>query len=179
MAATSRLTNPDLIARAREGSPEALEDIYVKHGDALMRLAYHLTGSAADAEDVLHDVFLGLPEALARYQERGAFAAWLRRVTVRVALTRMRVARRRRELPLQTATEDPQPRLDDALANRVELERAVRNLPARLRTVFVLKEVEGLSHAEIGEVLGIRVGTSEVRLHRALKKLREDLGGAR
>lgn len=179
MAATSRVTSPDLIARAREGSPEALEAIYVEHGDGLMRLAYYLTGSTADAEDVLHDVFLGLPEVLARYQERGTFAAWLRRVTARVALTRIRVARLRGEVPLETAAHPAQAASDDALARRAELERAIRKLPVALRTVFVLKEIEGQSHAEIAQLLGIRVGNSEVRLHRALKKLRRYLEDSR
>jgi RNA polymerase sigma-70 factor (ECF subfamily) len=179
MAATSRPTRPDLIARAREGSPEALETIYVEHGDALMRLAYHLTGSAPDAEDVLHDVFLGLPEALGRYQERGAFAAWLRRVTARVALTRVRVARRRHEVPLEESVPGARFASGDPPIEHADLEHAIRRLPATLRAVFVLKEVEGLSHAEVAGVLGIRVGTSEVRLHRAMKKLREYLKGTR
>jgi RNA polymerase sigma-70 factor (ECF subfamily) len=130
-----------------------------------------------DAEDVLHDVFLGLPEALARYQERGAFPAWLRRVTARVALTRLRVARRRREVSLDAAVGSGKAVPDDLVA-RGDLERAIAKLPASLRAVFVLKEVEGLSHAEVAGTLGIRVGTSEVRLHRALKRLRRDLGGA-
>ena len=167
---------PDLIARARAGHPEALEAIYVEHGDALMRLAYHLTGSAADAEDVLHDVFLGLPEALGRYQERGAFAAWLRRVTTRVVLDRLRASRRRRETSLDEAVEPAAPGSSD-VTHRAELERALRKLPEALRTVFVLKEIEGLTHAEIGETLGIRIGTSEVRLHRAIRRLRRHLKG--
>lgn len=179
MAATSRPTSPDLIAQAREGSPEALEAIYLEHGDALMRLAYHLTGSAADAEDVLHDVFLGLPEALGRYQERGTFRAWLRRVTARVALTRVRVARRRSEVPLDENAAVVPAAAGGPSADRADLERAIRELPSTLRAVFVLKEVEGLSHAEVAAALGIRVGTSEVRLHRALRRLRELLAETR
>jgi RNA polymerase sigma-70 factor (ECF subfamily) len=64
---------------------------------------------------------------------------------------------------------------DEDLARRSELERAMAALPHALRAVFVLKEVEGLSHAEVAAALGIRAGTSEVRLHRALKKLRASL----
>jgi RNA polymerase sigma-70 factor (ECF subfamily) len=96
-----------------------------------------------------------------------------------VALTRLRVARRRREVTLETAGDPGQAPPDEALARRGELERAIRKLPATLRAVFVLKEVEGLSHAEVAATLGIRLGTSEVRLHRALRKLRAELGEAR
>lgn len=175
MTATPGVASSDLIARAREGQPEALEALYLEHGDALMRLAYHLTGSAADAEDVLHDVFLGLPEALARYQERGAFGAWLRRVTTRVALTRLREARGRREVPLEAGNEPATEGSEREVGQRSELERALGKLPAGLRAVFVLKEIEGQSHAEIAAALGIRIGTSEVRLHRAVKSLRRYL----
>jgi RNA polymerase sigma-70 factor (ECF subfamily) len=172
MTATPGVATPDLIARARAGDPEALEAIYVEHGDALMRLAYHLTGSAADAEDVLHDVFLGLPEALARYQERGAFPSWLRRVTTRVALDRVRAGRRRREVPFEGLSEPAAPGSADSLVRQSDLEAALGRLPVKLRVVFVLKEIDGWSHAEIAETLGIRVGTSEVRLHRAVRRLR-------
>jgi RNA polymerase sigma-70 factor (ECF subfamily) len=175
MTATPGVASSDLIVRARAGHPEALEAIYVEHGDALMRLAYHLTGSATDAEDVLHDVFLGLSEALARYEERGAFASWLRRVTTRVALDRLRATRRRRELPFDEANEPTAAGSSEDLAHRADLERALRRIPEVLRVVFVLKEIDGQTHAEIAETLGIRVGTSEVRLHRAIKLLRRYL----
>src|SRR5688500_13564731 len=93
----------DLVARAREGSAEALAALYTRYAPALMGVAYRLTGSAADAEDVLHDVFLGLPEALRHYDERGALESWLKRVAARVALSRVRARQRRREVALDVA----------------------------------------------------------------------------
>src|SRR5580765_6259863 len=90
----------DVAARARTGNPAALSELYALYGNALMALAYRLMGSRADAEDVLHDVFLGLPEALRRYDERGALESWLKRITARVALTRLRSRDRAREVNL-------------------------------------------------------------------------------
>src|SRR5690349_3558618 len=87
-----------LVARARKGGADALSELYSRFGNALMAVAYRLTGSRDDAEDVLHDVFLGLPEALARYEERGSLESWLKRVTARVALTRLRSRGRLREV---------------------------------------------------------------------------------
>jgi RNA polymerase sigma factor (sigma-70 family) len=78
---------------------------------ALFRLAYRLVGAREDAEDVVHDVFVGLPEALGRYEERGSFGGWLKRVTARVALMRLRSGKRRREVGLDSAagrTEPPE-----------------------------------------------------------------------
>src|SRR4051812_45618776 len=86
----SRRTDADLTLAARAGDAEALGALYRRYGDALMAVAFRLLYSVPDAEDVLHDVFVGLPEALRRYEERGALEPWLKRVTARVALSRLR-----------------------------------------------------------------------------------------
>ena len=165
-----------LIAGARAGSPDALSALYREHGAALFRLAYRLVGARDDAEDVVHDVFVGLPEALRRYEERGSFAGWLKRVTARVALMRLRSDKRRREVALDDAAGQAQP---PAASERDGLEAAVNTLPDHLRAVLVLKEIEGYAHAEIAELLGISEGASRVRLTRALERLRDELEGGR
>src|SRR6267154_1764723 len=98
-----------LIAEARAGSPDALSALYLEHGAALFRLAYRLVGAREDAEDVVHDVFVGLPDALRRYEERGSFGGWLKRVTARVALMRLRSGKRRREVALDDAAGQAEP----------------------------------------------------------------------
>jgi RNA polymerase sigma-70 factor (ECF subfamily) len=165
-----------LVDRARAGRPDALAALYRAHGAALYRLAYRLTGTREDAEDVLHDVFVGLPEALGRYEERGNLTGWLKRVTARVALTRLRSARRRREAPLERAGPEPA-RLTDPDGSA--LEAAVNRLPDRLRDVIVLKEIEGYSHREVADLLGISVVASRVRAHRGLARLRRLLEDGR
>ena len=141
-----------------------------------MAVAYRILGEVAEAEDVVHDVFVGLPEGLRRYQERGNLEAWIRRITAHLAISRWRRDRGRNEtsvddveVPDTTTTEDP--------LTRVTLEAALMTLPVSLRSVVVLKEVEGFSHAEIGALLGITTGASEVRLHRAFARLRTMLDG--
>ncbi len=173
MTTTAVSVRPEAsIEAARAGSPDALAALYQDHGAALYRLAYRLTGTREDAEDVVHDVFVGLPEALRRYEERGSLEAWLKRVTARVALMRLRRRKRLREVLLRDAapaTESPSP------ADGVALQTAVNALPDRLRIVLVLKEIEGYSHAEIGQLVGITEGASRARLARALKHLRRAL----
>jgi RNA polymerase sigma-70 factor (ECF subfamily) len=167
-----RLPDAELVASARNGNAEALGSLYTRYGDALMAVAYRLLNSAADAEDVLHDVFVGLPEALRRYEERGALVGWLKRVTARVALTRMRDDR----TSMHVAIDDVA--LAQHMADRegvMALRTAVGALPPGLRAVLVLKEIEGFTHAEIAGMLRISVGASEVRLHRALRALRRVL----
>ncbi|HEX8245674.1 MAG TPA: sigma-70 family RNA polymerase sigma factor [Longimicrobium sp.] len=173
----NRHTEAELIDAARAGSADALAALYTAHAQPVFALAWRLTGSRADAEDVLHDVFVGLPEALRRYAERGSFGAWLRRVAARTALMRLRSGRRRREVDLEQAGERSVEPADGGAVR--DLWRAVAELPDGLRAVFVLKEVEGHTHAEVASLLGITPGASEVRLHRALRKLRERLEDSR
>src|SRR5947208_3485274 len=162
----------DHVEGARGGDPEALASLYRAYGAARYRLAYRLTGTPQDAEDVVHDVFVGLPEALGRYEERGSFAGWLKRVTARVALMRLRTRTRRREVMLDaTLAADERPARVESMA----LETAINGLPDRLRSVVVLKEVEGYSHAEVADLLEISEGASRVRLNRAMKRLRKML----
>lgn len=147
-----------------------IAELYGRYGADLFRLAYRLTGTKEDAEDVVHDVFVGLPEKLERYEERGRLDAWLRRVTARVALMRLRSGRRRPAIRLENvdmpaASEEPS----------IDLQAAVDALPVTLRSVLVLKEIEGYSHTEIADMLGISAVTSRVRLLRAMRKLRRIL----
>jgi RNA polymerase sigma-70 factor (ECF subfamily) len=166
-------TQRTVLERTSAGDPDALAELYRRHGAAVHAVAYRLTASADDADDVLQDVFVGLPEALRRYDGRGSFEGWLRRVAARTALMRLRHSTRRAEVALD---EHPGPAaLASDAAARVDIERALATLAPGLRAVFVLREVEGYSHAEIAELMGLRAGTSEVRLHRARQRLREIL----
>jgi RNA polymerase sigma factor (sigma-70 family) len=172
-AITTASIPSELIARVRSGSGEALAELYRRTAPGLAQLARRLTGSPEDAEDVLHDLFLGLPEALRQYEERGRVEQWLRRLTARLALTRIRARERRQELfdvsDGELASESP------ALDDRLSLEGALHALPDALRTVLVLKLVEGYSHAEIAALLDITTRASEQRVYRAIQLLRARL----
>jgi RNA polymerase sigma-70 factor, ECF subfamily len=174
LAVTAPPTPRALLDRTLAGDGDALAELFRLHGAAVHAVAYRLTASAADADDVVQDVFVGLPEALRRFDARGSFAGWLRRVAARTALMRMRRSTRRGEVELDDQASPPAAVADAAA--RVDIERALASLPPGLRAVFVLREVEGYSHAEIAEIMGLRAGTSEVRLHRARLRLRELLG---
>jgi RNA polymerase sigma-70 factor, ECF subfamily len=168
------MTSPqDVVTAARRGEGAALAALYREHGVAAFRLAYHLTGTREDAEDVVHDVFVGLPEALRRYEERGRLESWLKRVVARVALMRLRQRGRRREVALDAVADHPSP---EASTDHATLRDAVAALPDALRAVLVLKEIEGYSHAEVGALLGISAGASRARLLRAITRLRRTLG---
>ena len=159
-----------VVARVASGDRAALGALYDRYASVLLGVAFRLLMSKPDAEDVVHDVFVGLPEALRKYEERGAFVSWLKRVTARVALSRLR-RDEVRGAAIDAGVGAP-PR-DHEVA--IDLEAAVAALAPSLRAVLVLKDVEGYSHVEIAEMIGITVGASKVRLHRALRALRETL----
>lgn len=171
VTAGKALDDAELARRARAGSMEALAELYGRHAGTVYDAALRLLALPADAEDVLHDVFVGLTAALQRYEERGSFAAWLRSIAVRRALMGLRQQRQR--VVEHTAIEH-----DSAVdpTRRIAARDAIAALPDPLRVVFVLKEVEGYSHIEIAEQLGITPRASALRLHRAWKLLRNRLG---
>jgi RNA polymerase sigma-70 factor, ECF subfamily len=115
-----------------------------------------------------------LPRALRSYREQGRFEAWLKRLAVRTALMRIRSQGRRRESSL----DDVAPAMSAGGAHpvdRLAARRAIAALPDTLRSVFILREVEGYSHAEIAEMLGITPVTSATRLSRAWSALRREM----
>ncbi|HEV8149188.1 MAG TPA: sigma-70 family RNA polymerase sigma factor [Gemmatimonadales bacterium] len=168
---------PDgLPERIRSDSTEALEALYRVAGPPLFALAYRLTLSRADAEDALHDLFAGLPRALNHYREQGRFEQWLKRLLVRTVLMQRRSDGRRtmREAEYATELAQFQGQYEDT-ASSGEAERLLGCLPEKIRAVVVLRELEGMSHAEIARTLGISRAASRVRLVRGLERLRRTL----
>ena|SRR5689334_10138801 len=163
-------SDAELVRATRAGDMTALAELYRRFARMLMAVAYRLLASREAAEDVLHDVFVGLPEALRKYDERGRLEAWLKQVTARMALSALRHERTTADLDVEVA----QPRGSDP-DEALTLESALAALSPNLRAVLVLKEIEGFTHAEIAAMLGISKGASEVRLHRALAALRAAL----
>lgn len=173
-AVEERFREQRILHAVAEGDPDALAGLYDRYADTLYGLAFRLTESPADAEDVVHDVFVGLPEAVRTFEGRGNFEGWLKRVTVRRALVQLRQRRIRRESPLSAIARLPTRAVDPG-AN-VTLDRVLASLPERMRVVVVLKEAVGLSHTEIAELLGIRPGTSMDLMYKARLILRRKFG---
>lgn len=176
------VTEPDLIARVVAGDRLAARALYDAHVGRVHRLACRLTGDEQLAEEVVQDTFVRAIAHLGRFRGDSALATWLHRITVTVALNARRGTRRReeRETTLEETDADPigvvpdGDGIDPLLRDR--LHRAIDGLPEIYRTVVVMHDVEGYSHVEIAEVLGIPVGTCRSRLFLARAQLRVALG---
>jgi RNA polymerase sigma-70 factor (ECF subfamily) len=167
-----------LIGAAQRGDKAAFGRLVRKYHRLVVGVAYHLTGDAATAEDVAQETFLRAWQHLPRFEPRRAvsFRAWLCRIARNRALD---VIRRRREVePLDPRRADPGP-TPAAQASRAEVAAAVRaaigRLPEASRETVVLRELEGLSYAEIAAALDVPIGTVMSRLHAARKRLALEL----
>ena len=180
---THRVTEPDLIARAVAGDRLAARALYDAHVDRVHRLAWRLTGDPQLAEEVVQDTFVRALGHLDRFRGDCAFATWLHRITASVASNARRSARRHeaRQEPIEHADDAPAAREAHAADGvdpllRARLHRAIDELPEMFRTLVVMHELEGYSHVEIAEALGIPVGTCRSRLFLARARLRVALG---
>lgn len=177
LSLSRRMAEADAVVKALRGESDGIATIYENHAEVLHRLIYRLTGSVQDAEDILHDVFVALPELLRRYEDRGQLRGWLRQVATRMTLMRMRKERRRSEVPLDTIIDNPAIETAPVFNDAFLVERAINALPEAERTVFVLRQLEGYSHDEIAEFLEITSGAARVRYVRALRHVRQQLEG--
>jgi len=179
-----------LCERAVAGDRLAFEEIYRRHADRIYGLSLRLTADRGEAEGLVQDTFVKAWFALAGYAGRGSLGGWLGRVAVNLWRDRFR-ARNRSERMLEefaadaAAASPPAPAAAGPdtvtgggvipLLTAVDLERAVARLPRGSRTVYVLHDIEGHTHREIAELLGVAVGTVKAHLHRARKLLRDML----
>jgi len=178
-----RADDLELARRCREGDAAAFETLYRAHAGRLFGLLTRMTGSAHDAEDLLQDVFVHAHRKLASFRGESSLGTWLYRLAVNQCLDHLRGKQSRMARATASLDEDeapepaaPAPALPAPIA-RIDLERAIAQLPAGCRAAFVLHDVEGLDHREVGAALGISEGTSKSQVHKARMKLRVLLRG--
>lgn len=169
------MTDTEDVALAIAGDTRAFERLYRRHVARIHSLCRRMVGPEL-AEDVVQDVFVRAWDKLELFGGRSTFGTWLYRLAINVCLARRTKAGKRRdrfkhdEVAMERARSPAQ--RPDA---RMDLDRAIDRLPPRARQVFVLHDVEGYKHREIGEMLGISAGTSKSQLHEARLALRGHL----
>jgi RNA polymerase sigma-70 factor (ECF subfamily) len=184
MTHAALVTNPDivpderfLIARAQQGDRDAARSLYDTHVRRIHRLVFRLSGDEEMARDLTQDTFIRVFEKMSTFRGDSAFATWVHRIAVTVTLNGLRKERRLRRGAddLDVATDLPAPvdNVDPDL--RAKLRAAIEALPPGARASVILHDIEGYTHAEIGEMLGIAEGTSKARLFDARNKLRKAL----
>jgi RNA polymerase sigma-70 factor (ECF subfamily) len=184
-----------LVERLRHGDATALEKLMARYTDRVYRLAHGITGNAADAEEVVQDVFLTVFRKIHTFEGRAALGSWIYRVATNAALIKRRGRRAVWEVPLDPSlpaflpdghragdpaflkadwSQTPEANLLSQ-ETRELLHRAIADLPEQYRAIVVLRDVQGLSNEEVAEVVGESVACVKSRLHRARMALREQL----
>jgi RNA polymerase sigma-70 factor, ECF subfamily len=171
-----------LIERAKQGDAQAFQALYDKHKRRVYSLCLRMTANTAEAEDLTQEAFLQLYRKIATFRGESAFSTWLHRLSVNVVLMQLR----KKSLPVvsleeSTQGEEDTPKKDFgaedlALAgsiDRLQLQKAVDDLPPGYRTIFVLHDIEGYEHNEIATLVGCSIGNSKSQLHKARMKLRD------
>jgi RNA polymerase sigma-70 factor (ECF subfamily) len=176
------ITEIEAIDKAKGGDTASFEALYNLHKRRVYSLCLRMTGNTAEAEDLTQEAFLQLYRKIATFRGESAFSTWLHRLAVNVVLMHLR----KKGLPqvsleesLEPQEEGPKRELgvaDPVLSgsiDRVNLERAIENLPPGYRVIFVLHDIEGYEHNEIADLMGCSIGNSKSQLHKARMRLRE------
>ncbi len=171
----------DLAQASSQGDMAAFETLYERHHRRVYSLCLRMIANSTEAEDLAQEVFIQLFRKLGSFRGESAFTTWLHRLTVNHVLMHFR----KKGVKLEKTTEEGEiGEIQDLIqgvgerprfVDRIALDKAISELPPGYRTVFILHDVEGFEHEEIGKLLGVSTGTSKSQLHKARMRLREFL----
>jgi RNA polymerase sigma-70 factor (ECF subfamily) len=167
----------ELIRQSRDGDLQAMGVLYEHFKSSLFSLALRYTYNFAAAEDVIQDVFVKVFTNFHTLDDDKAFAGWLYRIAVNTCLSYLRSHKmvRQRTVPLEDVhgiVSDSGPSVYEKAENKL-LEDSIQQLPLKLKSVFLLHDVQGFKHSEVAQILGCSVGTSKSQLFKARKKIRK------
>jgi RNA polymerase sigma-70 factor (ECF subfamily) len=181
---TGEVPEVEAIRLAQQGDAAAFARLYQLHSRRVYSLCLRMVGNTAEAEDLTQEAFLQLFRKIATFRGESAFSTWLHRLAVNVVLMKLR-KKSGKETSLEQVTEPdeesgtprrdfgaPDLRLSGSL-DRVNLQRAVEQLPPGYKAVFVLHDVQGYEHNEIAQMMSCSIGNSKSQLHKARMRLRD------
>lgn len=177
------LQEDEILTRAAQGDREAFGLLYERYVERIFNYVYYRTGNLDDAEDLTARVFQRAMNHIGNYTDRGVpFSAWLYRIAHNLVANWHRDRSRRQEIPLSDAPlpargEHPEHTLVHSERQEALL-RLIRSLPPDRQTLLILKFVEHLSNAEIGQIMGRSEGAVKSLYHRTLLALRDQIGSA-
>jgi RNA polymerase sigma-70 factor (ECF subfamily) len=171
-----RTADLELAGRIRSGDGTAFEALYQQHAPRLYNLAYRMAGTANDADDLLQDIFLLAYRKVGSYRGESSLGTWLYRLAMNHCLDVLRSRQTRNSQQTDVLDEEAGGPVGTSPAlgavSRIDLERAIERLPQACRAAFLLHDVEGFGHQEVGTILGISEGTSKSQVHKARLRIR-------
>lgn len=179
-------TDDELVKRAQNDDERAFGELVTRYESKVYSLAMKMLRNPEDAEDVLQDTFLRAYRGIKSFKGNSTFSTWIYRITANSALMRLRKKQLpqvsiedadEREAPISIADWAPGP-VEQLLNQEMQrvMDEAVEALPPEFRQVFILRDIEELSNADVAEILDLSVAAVKSRLHRARLKVRNRLG---
>lgn len=183
------LSLTEIIHLAQQGDAAAFEQLYKSHSRRVYALCLRMVGNPTEAEDLTQDAFLQMYRKIQTFRGESSFSTWLHRVTVNIVLMKLRRKKHAEvslEENIERDEESPSPRSEfgetdlrlTGSIDRINLQRAIDQLPPGFKSIFILHDVQGYKHNEIGGILGCSAGNSKSQLHKARMRLRALLKGA-
>jgi RNA polymerase sigma-70 factor, ECF subfamily len=183
-----KLTDLELVKELQEGNQTGFAELVDRYSGKAFNLAMRITRNQEDAEEILQDVFITVFKKIAMFEGKSAFSSWLYRITVNTAFMKLR----KRKTQVSVSLEEVSPTVKnswvstsvegsdvDYMSTRHELrealEQAIEKLPEEYRIIFVLRDVDGLSNQDVGEILDLSIAAVKSRLHRSRLMLRKRL----
>lgn len=172
IASNAEISDELMVSRAQRGDTRAFEALYRQHHRRIYALCCRMLIDRSLAEELVQEAFINAWRQLPNFRGDAKFSSWLHRIAVNAVISYQRKNSRWLSW-LKTGTDDiPESLAAETPGLKRDLEGAIAALPDRARQVFVLCDVEGYSHEEVGELLGVAVGTSKAQLFRARELLR-------
>ena len=170
-------TERELIRLAGDGDAQAIRALYDRYAPRVYAVVRRIAGDDDLAQDYAQEAWIRAIRALPTFRGDARFSTWLHRIAVNAALQALRKTETRRKREGPSPVDVPiAPQHGDALLQK-QLEQALDGLPEGMRRVLILHDVEGYTHEEIGDVLGVTAGTSKSQLFKARSKMRVMLAG--
>jgi len=179
----------ELVKKFKKGSLEAYNELVSRHESKVFNLVLKFTRNQEDAEEVLQDVFITIYRKIDGFQGKSAFSSWMYRIAVNAAFMKLRKRKQYSTVSIEDLAPSTRQKFvdndaqwsnrTDSLAHRKELsaslQGAIERLPEQYRSVFILRDVDGLSNQEVSEILTLSIPAVKSRLHRSRLMLRKKL----
>lgn len=178
-----------LIVRAKQGDMQAFEELILQHEKIVYNVAFRMMNHSEDAKDISQEVFIKAYRNIANFDERSTFSTWIYRITVNTCIDEMRKRKGKQSLSLDNEHEDEEGTWKQEIADngdtpersllrkeeQSEIMKALETISEDYKTVFILRDIRGLSYEEISEITGLALGTVKSRISRARKHLKEEI----
>ncbi|MFQ5641608.1 MAG: RNA polymerase sigma factor [bacterium] len=182
-ANVERRNQNDILAACRRGSDNAFRELFEHYHRRVLHVAYRMCGNIQEAEDITQEVFLKVFKEINNFRATAGFFTWIYRITINLCLEKKRKHQRRQKYLVNAYLDSENTTIKGANSNTLDqkiwqdemqlmLQKALTQIKPKLRTVMVLKDIEGLSYGEVAQIMGFSEGTVSSRLNRGRKQLK-------